>query len=273
MGQIKAVSIAPCRVPVNAPQSDFSPHVQAVCRMSTRAYVCDQSSWGTSTRSPAWGGSVKRSLRSLAMAEGRCARPSPRPCRPWRCHPTPQNVVAHGPIGDAGVAERRRCVARTLPVSTLLFDGAKPWPCRPHGPTVSCGQRHSRVFPMRIRGRSDMSPEDSPRQPPAGGPASPAPSPAAGLVHCPRCGGTRIRGRTGPLILNVIACVVFLLLTPHALRNTPGIAPVTLGAASHDLYRPRRTPSLPRLPLPVRPRFRAFFRHDVTAISVAIPYP
>jgi hypothetical protein len=48
---------------------------------------------------------------------------------------------------------------------------------------------------------------------PGNGSPSPVPVPIPRDVHCPQCGGTRIRKPTRPLLLNAIACVICLPLT------------------------------------------------------------
>jgi hypothetical protein len=59
-----------------------------------------------------------------------------------------------------------------------------------------------------------MSLGRAPDPPSADGRPRPAPLPIPTIACCPHCGGTRIRNRTRPLVLNVVACVVFLLLSP-----------------------------------------------------------
>jgi hypothetical protein len=59
-----------------------------------------------------------------------------------------------------------------------------------------------------------MSADSEPDVPSGSEAMHPAPRRTARVVCCPQCGSTRIRRPTRPLVLNVVACIVFLLLTP-----------------------------------------------------------
>jgi hypothetical protein len=59
-----------------------------------------------------------------------------------------------------------------------------------------------------------MGLDHQPDSPSGRQPTSPVSLPISATARCPQCGGTRIRKRTRPLALNVVACVLFSLLTP-----------------------------------------------------------
>ncbi len=68
-----------------------------------------------------------------------------------------------------------------------------------------------------------MSLNREPGSPPAGETVNPAPSPGAGIVRCPQCGSTRVRRPVRPLLLNLGACAVFVVLTPFLCVTILGV--------------------------------------------------
>lgn len=59
-----------------------------------------------------------------------------------------------------------------------------------------------------------MNMDPRPDLPPAHGPQPAASIPVPVSMSCPQCGSRRLRKRSRPLVLNVIACLVFLLASP-----------------------------------------------------------